>query len=271
MKRRGLLGAVAVGLGAMAGGVTLRGLAAAPSGALSSPGAGSVEDSGPPLKVCVIGVGTAGRKLVNECARRPALAARHLAIDTASDDYRSDAAKRCVADSPGLEEALVLTFQPLLGPNGRGVWNLWREEKEGLLRAAAPKIERRAERMLAGASHVVVFAGMAGATGAGLAPVVCRAAMQAGATVLCVAIQPFCFEGPARLECARANTRILEALGAQVWRVEGGKVLQKLRRQGVETPTLLQAYTEFNRIIVDEVGQYQQSLIFGPAGRSYTL
>lgn len=76
-------------------------------------------------------------------------------------------------------------------------------------RAAAEEQFPRFKSFAEGASLVVIVAGLGGASGTGISPVVARAARESGALVLAFAILPFDCEGSLRQEFAEAGLRQL--------------------------------------------------------------
>ncbi len=77
-------------------------------------------------------------------------------------------------------------------------------------RAAAEETLEHIERALEGSHMVFITAGMGGGTGTGAAPVVARAAREAGMLTVGVVTKPFSFEGARRMRAAEAGIEELQ-------------------------------------------------------------
>jgi cell division protein FtsZ len=102
----------------------------------------------------------------------------------------------------------------------------------------------------------LVVAGLGGGTGTGAAPVVLRAARDAGAATLCVATLPFGFEGRQRQD--RAQAAIVDLLGA----AEALVVMQNDRLfEAVGKQTVADSFREADRALGQAVGSVWRLLL----------
>lgn len=124
---------------------------------------------------------------------------------------------------------------------------------EGLGAGARPEIGRKAAEdsiediagRLKGAHMVFITAGMGGGTGTGAAPVIARAAREAGALTIAVVTKPFEFEGAKRMRVAEEGLRELER------EVETLIVIpnQNLFRVATETTTMANAFAMADEVL----------------------
>lgn len=143
-------------------------------------------------QITVMGIGGAGCRLAGWLtARTDAPDLRTVAVD---------------ADSCALAEADAHA-RLQIGEDLTGGFGAGGDEERGRLAAEADLPRIAAE--LEGCSLLVLLTGLGGGVGSGAAPVVAGAARAAGAMTVCLAVQPFAFEGPQRRAAAQ---RAVEAL-----------------------------------------------------------
>ncbi|WP_423444381.1 hypothetical protein [Limisphaera sp. VF-2] len=144
----------------------------------------------------LFGVGTAGmRLLLPLAARRPGSPAAFVVLP-AWDPIPTELPDgvRCLR----LERTTQLPWSATGDPDGA--------------RAMAEENYGRLREVCAGAEWVLVLAGLGGGSGSGMAPVLARAAREAGARTLVLAVTPFHWEGSFRLQQAHAALEELRAV-----------------------------------------------------------
>ncbi|RNJ73517.1 MAG: cell division protein FtsZ [Thaumarchaeota archaeon S15] len=122
------------------------------------------EVSGP---IMIVGAGGAGSRLAPEAASR--LGAGHVLVSNVASDLRGEA-------------SIEVSTAPVINPTVH------------VIRSAARRGAPQVLGAVGGARTVIVMAGLAGRSGAGIAPMLAEAASAAGKTVISVAIMPFGFE-----------------------------------------------------------------------------
>jgi len=132
----------------------------------------------------VVGAGGAGSRLAPEAASR--LGVGHVAVSNVASDLR---------DARGIEASTA----PVINPTVH------------VIRSAAHRASARVLEAVGGARTVIVMAGLAGRSGAGIAPMVAGAASAAGKTVVSVAIMPFGYERDRAFGAGIALKRLREA------------------------------------------------------------
>ena len=175
----------------------------------------------------VIGVGGAGCNALSHLAAEPLDGVAYAALNT---------------DAPVLARAPVPTKIILGAKSARGL-GAGGDPERG--RAAAEEEGDKIRALCAGADIVFIVAGLGGGTGTGAAPVIARAAHDAGALVLAIVFLPFECEGHRRQTIAVAG---LEELQAEV---DGVICLpnQKLFKFIDEKTTLVNAFAIANNFV----------------------
>ena len=135
-------------------------------------------------KITVFGVGGAGGNAVNNMIRSGLEGVEFVVANTDSQALTSSQAQRRIQMGVAVTEGLGAGSQPDIG------------------RAAAEEVIDEITDHLAGAHMIFVTAGMGGGTGTGAAPVIARAARQAGILTVGVVTKPFQFEGGRRMRVA---------------------------------------------------------------------
>lgn len=143
----------------------------------------------------VVGVGGAGGNAINQMIEKRLRGIEFIAINTDGQDLLKSEAHVKLEIGSNSTRSLGAGADPAVG------------------RKAAEDHEEEIAEVLRGADMVFVAAGEGGGTGTGAAPIVARAAKQAGALTVGVVTRPFDFEGKRRAENAQAG---IDALRAEV-------------------------------------------------------
>ncbi len=144
-------------------------------------------------KITVFGVGGAGGNAVNNMIRSGLVGCEFVVANTDSQALMSSKAQRLIQMGVAVTEGLGAGSQPEIG------------------RAAAEEAIDEIVDHLSGSHMVFVTAGMGGGTGTGAAPIIARAARDAGILTVGVVTKPFQFEGVRRLRIADAGIQELQA------------------------------------------------------------
>ncbi len=128
---------------------------------------------------------------------------------------------------------------------------------KGLGAGANPEIGRRAaledqetiKEYLAGSDMVFLTAGMGGGTGTGGAPVIARAAREAGALTVGVVTKPFVFEGKKRMRQAEEGIEELKANVDTLIVIPN----QRLLSIAAKTTTMLEAFQKADDVLLQAV------------------
>lgn len=152
----------------------------------------------PAREALVLGLGTAGGAIVRSLRAIHPPGLRYAVLDT----------DPAVLNGGEPAEALFLGAALTRGLGARG--------DADLARSSAEEDAARLRPLLAGASHVLLVAGLGGGCAAGVAPVVARLAREAGAMVLAFVTLPFSYEGSRRVQQAGLALNRLRHLCAGV-------------------------------------------------------
>lgn len=152
----------------------------------------------PARDALVIGLGTAGGAIVRSLRAVHPPGLRYAVLDT----------DPAVLHGGEPAEALFLGAALTRGLGARG--------DADQARMSAEEDAARLRPLLAGASHVLIVAGLGGGCAAGVAPVVARLAREAGAMVLAFVTLPFSYEGSRRVQQAGLTLNRLRRLCAGV-------------------------------------------------------
>lgn len=138
-------------------------------------------------RITVVGVGGAGGNAVNNMIRSNLTGVEFLVANTDAQALEMSSAEACIQLGLSLTHGLGAGARPDIG------------------RASAEEaLEDIMDRL--SASHMVfITAGMGGGTGTGAAPVIARAAREAGVLTVGVVTKPFHFEGANRMRIAEAG------------------------------------------------------------------
>ena len=143
-------------------------------------------------RITVFGVGGAGGNAVNNMISAGLQGVDFVVANTDAQALSLSRAERLIQMGIQVTEGLGAGSQPEVG------------------RAAAEEVMDEIRDHLTGAHMVFVTAGMGGGTGTGAAPVVARAAKEAGILTVGVVTKPFHFEGVRRMRIAEAGINELQ-------------------------------------------------------------
>jgi cell division protein FtsZ len=138
-------------------------------------------------RITVIGVGGAGGNAVNNMIRRELEGVDFVVANTDAQALLQSRAERRIQLGATLTEGLGAGSKPEVGA------------------AAAEEAHEELLHQLSGAHMAFIAAGMGGGTGTGAAPVIARAAKEAGILTVAVVTKPFQFEGTHRMRLAEAG------------------------------------------------------------------
>ncbi len=176
--------------------------------------------------VVVVGVGSAGSRIVSLLSMEPVLVDRFAYVTCDRDDLS------------GAREGSKLILESRVD----------QKLTPALVRGLALGSMERISDVVRGAATVFVVAGLGGATGSGLSPLVAAAARDAGATTVGVAVMPFEFENKMKFYAGTSLKRLREAS-------KGVIVIDNdtLLRSAPEDSTLTDLYASANREAVNSL------------------
>ena len=143
-------------------------------------------------RITVFGVGGAGGNAVNNMISAGLQGVDFVVANTDAQALTMSKAERIIQMGVQVTEGLGAGSQPDVG------------------RAAAEEVIDEIRDHLSGAHMVFVTAGMGGGTGTGAAPVIARAAQEAGILTVGVVTKPFHFEGQRRMRIAEGGITELQ-------------------------------------------------------------
>ncbi len=190
------------------------------------------------LTTKVIGVGGAGSNAVDHMIQSGMIEVTFAAIQT----------NQRIHDNPRISNRILIGSKRLHGMGTGGDPDLARN-------TAAEEFDAIKE-FCADADLIFVVTGLGGGTGTGIAPLVARAAKEAGALVLSIATLPFDFEGPRRRKQAEIGLQQLKASADAVITFPN----QKLFKLIDENTSLLEAFKFANNLISQGVRGVLQML-----------
>jgi cell division protein FtsZ len=138
-------------------------------------------------RITVVGVGGAGGNAVNNMIRSNLIGCEFVVCNTDAQAMRQSLAERKIQLGAGVTRGLGAGSRPDVG------------------RIAAEETLEEIMGALEGSNMVFITAGMGGGTGTGAAPVIARAAREAGILTVGVVTRPFQFEGNNRMRLAEAG------------------------------------------------------------------
>jgi cell division protein FtsZ len=138
-------------------------------------------------RISVVGVGGAGGNAVNNMIRSNLIGCEFLICNTDAQAMMHNLAERRIQLGISVTRGLGAGSRPDVG------------------RAAAEEALDEIMQALNGSNMVFITAGMGGGTGTGAAPVIARAAREAGILTVGVVTKPFHFEGSHRMRLADAG------------------------------------------------------------------
>ncbi len=178
-------------------------------------------------QVTAVGIGSAGIKIISLLSRRSLLIDRYVYVSCDDGDFSTvDSKDTILIDSP--------IDQKLTPASVRGL---------------ALGSTKRVREALGGSDVVFIVAGLGGATGSGLAPVVASIAQGCGSTAVGVAVMPFEFEKKMKFY-AGVSLRRFRSASKGVVVVDN----DTLMRSSPEDTTLANLYDTANKAVVKALG-----------------
>jgi cell division protein FtsZ len=178
-------------------------------------------------KVTAVGIGSAGIKIVSLLSRKSLLVDKFVFLSCDREDFSTVESEDTILIESQVDQKLTPSMV------------------RGLALGAAPVIRRAIE----GSEVVFVVAGLGGATGSGLAPMVASISQEAGATTVGVAVMPFEFEKKLKFY-AGVSLRRLRSSSRGVVVVDN----DTLMHSSSEDSTLPSLYDAANRAVVKALG-----------------
>lgn len=143
-------------------------------------------------RIKVIGVGGGGGNAINTMIRSGLEGVEFIAANTDTQALSISCAENKLQIGSEITKGLGAGADPEIG------------------RRAASESSRDISEVLEPADMVFITAGMGGGTGTGAAPIIAKAAKEAGALTVAVVTKPFMFEGKKRMRQAREGLEELE-------------------------------------------------------------
>ena len=178
-------------------------------------------------EVTAVGIGSAGIKIVSLLSRKSLLVDRFVYISCDENDFSTVESKDTILIESPVEQKLT---PPMV---------------RGLALGSCPSIKDA----LSGSKVVFIVAGLGGATGSGLAPLVASLAQGTGATTVGVAVMPFEFEKKLKFY-AGVSLRRLRASSKGVVVIDN----DTLMLSSPEDSTLADLYDSTNKAVVKALG-----------------
>lgn len=143
----------------------------------------------PAGSVAVVGIGSAGSRIVSRLSKEPLSVDRFACVSCDESDFEfSQGAERILIESP-VDQKLT----------------------PAMVRGLALSSHGRMREVLSGSKVVFVVAGLGGATGSGLAPIVASIATECGAITVGVAVMPFEYEKKMKFYAGTSLRRLRSA------------------------------------------------------------
>lgn len=178
-------------------------------------------------EITAVGVGTAGTKIVSLLSRKSLLVERYVYVSCDEGDFGTVEKADTVLIASPVDQKLT----------------------PSMVRGLALSSGSRIADALAGSRVVFVVAGLGGATGSGLAPLIASIAQASGATTVGIAVMPFGFEKKLRFY-AGVSLRRLRAASKGVIVIDN----DTLMRSSPEDSTLPNLCDSANREAVKAMG-----------------
>jgi len=177
--------------------------------------------------VTAIGIGSAGIKIVSLLSRKTVLVNKFAYVSCDDGDFSTVETK----DTIHIESPVDQKLTP------------------AIVRGLALRFHSRIRDAMRGSRVVFVVAGLGGATGSGLAPVVASMAREYGTTAVGIAVMPFDFEKKTKFYAGVALRRLRGA-------AKGVVVIdnETLLRSSPEDTTLADVYDTANKAVVKALG-----------------
>ncbi len=183
-------------------------------------------------RITVFGVGGAGGNAVNNMITGGLVGVDFVVANTDAQALTMSKAERVIQMGVQVTEGLGAGSQPDVG------------------RAAAEEVIDEIRDHLSGAHMVFVTAGMGGGTGTGAAPVIARAAKEAGILTVGVVTKPFHFEGQRRMRFAEQGIQELHKVVDTLLIIPN----QNLFRVANEKTTFADAFAMADQVLFSGVG-----------------
>jgi cell division protein FtsZ len=183
-------------------------------------------------RITVVGVGGGGGNAVNNMIAEKLQGAEFIVANTDAQALSMSKASKLIQLGAQVTEGLGAGSLPEVG------------------RAAALETIDEIMDHLAGTHMCFVTAGMGGGTGTGAAPVIARAAREAGILTVAVVTKPFSFEGRRRMQAADEGIEQLRASADTVIVIPN----QNLFRVADAKTTFADAFAMADRILFSGVG-----------------
>jgi len=178
-------------------------------------------------EITAVGIGSAGIKIVSLLSRKSLLVDRFAYVSCDDGDFSTVDQK----DTIGIESPVDQKLTP------------------SMVRGLALRYHAKIMKALSGSKVVFVVAGLGGATGSGLAPVVASIAQECGATAVGIAVMPFEFEKKTKFY-AGVSLRRLRSASRGVVVIDN----ETLLRSSTEDTTLADIYDTANKAAVKALG-----------------
>lgn len=143
-------------------------------------------------RIAVVGVGGAGGNAIANMIAAQVEGVDFIVANTDAQALKSSPAESRVQLGPDITQGLGAGSRPEVG------------------RAAAEETLAQVNKLLEGTHMCFIAAGMGGGTGTGAAPVIAKAARDAGILTVGVVTKPFTFEGTRRMKAAEAGIEELQ-------------------------------------------------------------
>lgn len=143
-------------------------------------------------RIKVIGVGGSGGNAINHMINNKVRSVEFIAMNTDVQDLHKSLAEKKIHLGKNLTKGLGAGGNPDMGMR------------------AAEETKTEIQDAIKGADMVFIACGMGGGTGTGAAPVVAKAAKEAGILTVAVVTKPFFFEGNQRMRLAEGGIAELE-------------------------------------------------------------
>ncbi|MFD2258374.1 cell division protein FtsZ [Chelativorans composti] len=183
-------------------------------------------------RLAVLGVGGGGGNAVNNMIAQGLEGTEFLVANTDAQALMMSKAERVIQMGVNLTQGLGAGSLPEVG------------------RAAAEESIHEIMDHLSGTHMCFITAGMGGGTGTGAAPVIARAAREAGILTIAVVTKPFLFEGSRRMRMAEQGIAELREAADTVIVIPN----QNLFRVADEKTTFAEAFQMADRVLYAGVG-----------------
>lgn len=180
-----------------------------------------------PAEVTAVGIGSAGCRIVSRLSRQPLLVDRFVYVSCDRDDITNCGdGEKILLESP-VDQKLT----------------------PAMVRGLAIRVRPEISAAVGGSKVVFVVAGLGGATGSGLSPVIAEISRDSGATTVGVAVMPFDYERKLKFYAGTSLKR-LRAVSRGVIVIDN----ETLMRSSPDDSTLPSLYDSANNEAVNALG-----------------